>query len=137
MAQAMDAGVRPMLRSMQTVHFSIADGPWVNQPGRTYVVGSSLALGAWDPGSGIQLAPRPKSGSTISSTVWTLTRHTMEAVIQVLDEDNLETRYFFIPDQEASIIWEQLTRKAKAQMPPLHSTQPDMFTPAPPVWGIP
>ncbi|WP_164205495.1 carbohydrate-binding module family 20 domain-containing protein [[Micrococcus luteus] ATCC 49442] len=134
---AMSLGARTMLRSLKTLHFSIADGPWVNRPGRTYVVGSSPQLGGWEPASGIQLTPRPRSESTISSTVWTLKRKTMEAVIQVLDEENVEARYFFIPDQEGSIVWEPCTRRISAQMPASFYRQSDMFRPGPDVWGIP
>ncbi len=135
--KAINPRVHTILRSMKTMHFSIADGPWLNRTGRTYVVGSSRQLGEWEPSSAIQLAPRPKSGHTISSTVWTLMRNTMEAVIQVLDDENVETRYFFVPDQEGPIVWEPCTRRAKAQMPASFYRQTDMFTPAPNLWGIP
>jgi hypothetical protein len=136
-AQAVSAGVHRMLRSMKTLHFSIADGPWVNRPGRTYVVGSSPQLGEWEPGSAILLAPRAKSGNTISSTVWTLLRNTMEAVVQVLDDENTEIRYFFIPDHDGEIVWERWTRTVKGQMPSSFSRERGIFTAAPDVWGIP
>ncbi|WP_255771730.1 hypothetical protein [Pseudarthrobacter sulfonivorans] len=134
---AMSPDVRAMLRSLKTLHFSIADGPWVNRPGHTYVVGSSPQLGGWEPSAGIQLAPRPKSEGTISSTVWTLKRKTMEAVIQLLDEENVETRYFFVPDEGGEILWDPCTRRINAQTPASFYRQSDMFTPAPEVWGTP
>lgn len=133
--QVFDPGVRAMLRAIQTMQFSISDGPWLKRAGRTYVVGSSPELGEWQADLAIQLAPRPRSSSTISSTVWTLQRSTQEAVIQVLDDGNAEIRYFFVPDDTGAIIWEPGTRRAKVYSPSSFYKPSAMFAPAADIWG--
>jgi hypothetical protein len=134
-SQVLTPEVRAMLRAIQTMRFSIADGPWLKRPGRTYVVGSSPELGEWDPALAILLAPRPRSSSTISSTVWTPQRSIQEAVIQVLDDGNAEIKYFFLPDDTGSINWEPGTRRAKVYSPSSFYGTSGMFAPAAEVWG--
>jgi hypothetical protein len=136
-AGSLSPDVRRMLRSIKTLHFSIADGPWLDRTGRAFVVGATPELGEWKPDCAIQLSPRPKSEHTISSTVWTLKRKAMDGVVQILDDETLEVRYFFIPDQGGPIIWDKWNRVARAYTPtPFHGPG-DMFLPAPAVWGTP
>lgn len=135
-AGSLSSDVRKMLRAIKTLHFSIADGPWLDRTGRAYVVGAAPQLGEWKPEYGIQLAPRPKSEHTISSTVWTLKRKSMDGVVQVLEDESVEVRYFFVPDQGGPIIWDEWIRVSRAYTPAPFYRPGDMFLPAPALWGI-